>query len=295
MAEIHEIKRRLAAVAQTRQITNAMYLISSTRMKHEMRRVEYSKEYFTRARATVKDILEKSRDIDHPYLSRRTGGRAAFLIIAGDKGLCGSYNSDILKFALEYVNSYSVHYVETVGRMATSFFRRNKIIPDAEIIGAALSPTLFMARRIVENLFSLYDNNLIDEVYIIYTRFENAAVQTPSCVRLLPLYLEDYDDVKLEFRYNNTMIYEPSPITVFNSLVPQYAIGLVFSTLAQSFTSEQCARMNAMNSATKNADEMTEKLSHQYNTERQLAITNEIAEITAGAAGAKQQAEMRGL
>ena len=295
MAEIHEIKHRLAAVAQTRQITNAMYLISSTRMKHEMRRVEYSKEYFGRARATVKDILEKSRDINHPYLMCRTGDRAAFLIIAGDKGLCGSYNSDVLKFALEYVNAHSVHYIETVGRTATSFFRRQGIIPDAEILGAAMSPSLFTARKIVENLFYLYNNNLVDEIYIIYTRFGSASLQTPTCVRLLPLYLEDYDDVKVEFRYNNTMIYEPSPLTVFNSLVPQYAIGLAFSTLVQSFASEQCARMNAMNAATQNADEMTEKLSHQYNTERQLAITNEIAEITAGAAGAKRQAEMRKL
>lgn len=262
-------------------------------MKHEMRRVDYSKEYFQRIRATVKDILEKSRGIDHPYLTKRDGDRAAFLIIAGDKGLCGSYNNDLLKFALERVNSHSVHYIETVGRMATNFFRHRGIIPDAEILGASLSPSLFMARRIVENLFKLYDENLMDEIYIIFTRFNNAAVQTPSCVRLLPLNLEDYGDVTLEYSYNSAMLYEPSPLTVFNGLVPQYAIGMVFSTLVQSFASEQCARMNAMNGATKNADEMIEKLSHQYNTERQLAITNEIAEITAGAAGARRLTEMR--
>lgn len=289
MAEIHEIRKRMSAVTQTRKITNAMYLISSTRMKRAAKRVGYNRDYFSRIRATIKDILSKSKDIEHPYLDERGNGRAAFLIIAGDKGLCGSYNSAVLKFAENLLKEHDVHYIETVGLMATDFFKKHGREPDAEIFLASQNPSLHLTRLIVQNLFRLYDTNLIDEVYIVYTAFINTAVQYPSCVRLLPLTLEDFADVVPEYNYNADMLYEPSPKEVFNNLVPQYAVGLIYGALTQSHTSEHCARMNAMQSSTKNADEMLETLTREFHTERQLAITNEMVEVTAGASSVSSQ------
>ncbi len=288
MSDIHDIKRRLAAVAQTRQITNAMYLLSSTRMKREAKRAEYAKEYFHRIRATVKDIMQKSQGITHPYLEKRSGDRAAFLVIAGDKGLCGAYNSDVLKYALDLIQAHPTHYIETVGRIATEFFTQKGMPPDAETLGAAHAPTLFAARDIVRNLFDLYQTGLMDEVYIVFTRFISASRSYPYCMRLLPLTLDGFDDVESELSPAAGMLYAPSAQEVFDSLVPQCAVGLVFASLVQSAASEHSARMNAMRSATENADEMSQKLTREYQTQRQLSITNEIIEISAGAESAAQ-------
>ena len=286
MPQIHDIKRRLSAVAQTRQITNAMYLLSSTRMKREAQRAEYAKAYFHKIRATVKDIMEKSQGITHPYLEKRSGDRAAFLVIAGDKGLCGAYNSQVLNYALELVQAHPTHYIETVGRMATDFFRRHGLVPDAETLGAAHAPTLFAARDIVDNLFGLFHQGLMDEVYIVFTRFFSAGVSKPYCIRLLPLTLDGFEDVESLQSPPAHLLYVPSPQAVFDSLVSQCAVGLVFAALVQSAASEHSARMNAMRSATENADEMSQKLKLAYQRQRQLSITNEIIEVSAGAESA---------
>ncbi len=285
MSEIHEIKHRLSAVRQTRQITNAMYMISSTRMKKEAMRAEYARRYIYQIRATVKDIIEKSSYISHPYLQKKSGNRAAFLVIAGDKGLCGSYNSAVLKYAAELIKLHDTRYVETVGRIATEYFARRGMMPDAENLRVAQNPRLHNAREIAENLLRLYTSGKTDEVYIVFTRFIDVTQSYPYCIRLLPLSLDAYEDVKLDTSYTADMLYEPSPREVFNNLVPQLAVGIVFAALVQSTASEHCARMNAMQNATRNADEMIEKLSHQYNTQRQISITNEIIEITSGSMG----------
>ena len=282
MSEIHEIKHRLAAVKQTRQITNAMYMISSTRMRKEATRAEYARRYIYQIRATVKDIIEKSTDIDHPYLRKRSGARAAFIVIAGDKGLCGSYNSSVLKYAEKLIKEHDTQYLETVGTMATEYFTRHGRMPDAETLRVVQKPRLHDARDIVNNMLRLYLHGDIDEVYVVFTRFIDVTQSYPHCLQLLPLEVEDYDDVDINTDYSADMIYEPSPKEVFTHLAPQLAVGIVFAALVQSTASEHCSRMNAMQSATKNADEMIEKLSHQYNTQRQLSITNEIIEITSG-------------
>ena len=285
MSEIHEIKHRISAVKQTRQITNAMYMISSTRMKKEATRAEYARRYIYQIRATVKDIIEKSSYISHPYLQKKSGNKAAYVVIAGDKGLCGNYNSTVLKYAIALIKSHEAHYIETVGHVATEYFKRHGMTPDAETLRVVQNPRLHNARQIVENLLRLYTSGEMDEVYIVFTRFVDVTQSYPHCIRLLPLALDAFEDVKLDTNYTADMLYEPSPEEVFNNLVPQLAVGLVFAALVQSTASEHCARMNAMQSATRNADEMIEKLSHQYNTQRQFSITNEIIEISSASMG----------
>ncbi|MBR6311500.1 MAG: ATP synthase F1 subunit gamma [Oscillospiraceae bacterium] len=291
MSDITDLRQRLSAVAQTRQITNAMYLMSSTRMRRETQRVRYAKEYFTRLRSAVLDIRDNARGITHPYLDERTGERSAFLVVAGDKGLCGSYNHDVLDFALGEIKKRDARFIETVGRMATLYLRRNGIEPDVEDLGAAHQPTLRAARSIVENLFRFFDDGSVDKVYIIFTRFINAAKSQPVCLKLLPLDLDAFSDIDTHATLWGDVLYEPSPEAVFDSLVPQCAIGLVFAALVQSSASEHSARMNAMRAATDNADEISRDLQHKYQTLRQLSITNEIIEITSGAEGIKQGSE----
>ena len=266
MSDITDLRQRLSAVAQTRQITNAMYLMSSTRMRRETQRVRYAKEYFTRLRSAVLDIRDNARGITHPYLDERTGERSAFLVV-------------------------DARFIETVGRMATLYLRRNGIEPDVEDLGAAHQPTLRAARSIVENLFRFFDDGSVDKVYIIFTRFINAAKSQPVCLKLLPLDLDAFSDIDTHATLWGDVLYEPSPEAVFDSLVPQCAIGLVFAALVQSSASEHSARMNAMRAATDNADEISRDLQHKYQTLRQLSITNEIIEITSGAEGIKQGSE----
>lgn len=283
MQNLNEIRQHTIAISKTRQITNAMYLLSTARMKKAMQYVDYNREYYRRVRATVKDILAKSYHVHHPYLELRPGKRTAYLVIASDKGMCGNYNSSILNYAWERIQNSPERYIATIGMMATQFFMKKGITPDVEWLGVAQNPTLMDARNIAETLFYEYDMGLMDEIYIIATRFVNSAKQYPRCVRLLPLNIDDYFDVELEFDDQADVIFEPSAQEVFNTLVPQYAVGLVFGALTQAVASEHCARMQAMRSATENADDMIKKLKIQYNAARQFAITQEIMEITGAA------------
>ena len=284
---ISEIREHIGAVRETRQITNAMYLLSASRMKKTLPQVEYTREYFHRMRAAVKDILTHSPELEHRYLAghRRTAHgaqRPAFLVMAADKGMAGAFNHNVLQFAWERIPWQERPYIATVGIYATEFFMRKGVAPDREFLGMAQNPSIGNARALKDELFALYDEGEISELSIIHTRFINTATQYPRQVRLLPVSLNDLQHIALEFEYDREMIYHPSAKEVFYRLIPQYAVGLLYGTLAQSYASEHCARMNAMQSATKNADELIEKLSHAYHSARQLRITQELTEISAG-------------
>ncbi len=282
MHNLSEVKHHTRAVSQTRKITNAMYLLSTSRMRRAMMHARYNQEYFTRVRATVKGILARSEYVHHPYLEIRPGDRAAFIVVAGDKGMCGSYNEKILDFAYNRIIKHTNRYIITIGMVATRYFMKKGITPDMELLGVAQNPTMTDARNIVEQVFAYYDAGIMDEVFIISTRFINSMVQRPHSARLLPLEMEDYIDVDADVDHGD-VLFEPSAQEVFNTLVPQYAIGLVFGSLVQAIASEHCARMNAMQKATTNADDMLKDLQKEYNTARQYAVTQEIAEISAAA------------
>ncbi len=283
MYNLNEVKQHMRAVSQTRKITNAMYLLSTSRMRRAMTHARYNREYFMRVRATVKAILALSENVHHPYLDVRPVDRAAFIVVAGDKGMCGSYNESVLDFAYNRVMEHKNRYLITIGIVATRYFMRKGITPDMELLGVAQNPTLTDARNIVDQLFAYYDAGIMDEVFIISTRFITSTVQRPHCARLLPLEMEDYIDIDTEVEDHGNVLFEPSAQEVFNTLVPQYTIGLVFGSLVQAVASEHCARMNAMRQATDNADDMLKDLNRQYNAARQFAVTQEIVEISAAA------------
>lgn len=279
---INELRDHIRAVQETRQITNAMYLLSASRMKKVVAHVDYNREYFNRIRSAVKDILSRSPQIANPYLTVRPVKRAAYLVIAADKGMAGAYNHNVLQFAWDKINGYGVDkYLATIGIHATEYFSRKGWTPDREFLGMAQNPSIANARLLKDELFDLYDRGEVDEVSVIYTRFINSAVQYPRIVRLLPLSIRDYKNVTVEYDYDLDMIYHPTPETVFDELVPQYCVGLLYGAMAQSYASEHCARMNAMQSATKNADELIKNLKYAYNAARQLKITQELTETVA--------------
>ena len=283
MENISELKQHLNAIEQTRQISNAMYLLSTSRMKKSMQNISYNLSYMKRLRSTMKDIVSKTKhnDLSDPFLELTEGGKALYFAVTSDKGLCGGYNSAIVNLTLDKMREHRETVLYSLGLKGTELFKNRGVTPASSWYGASQKPSLHLATELAENIVSLYDEHEVSEVYIVYTKYVNSAVQVPECRRILPLLRRDFDDVEYENKYETEVIYEPDIKTVFDRAVPQYIIGMVYDIIMQAAASENAARMTAMQNATKNADKMIEKLSEQINAVRQLVITNEITEIAA--------------
>lgn len=289
MQNINEIRRHIKAVEQTKSLTGAMEMVSSTRMRHVQRHIEYNHMYFDRVQETMKDILLSSTGISHPYIDHRHCEKCAYIVISADKGMCGAYNHNLLNFAYETItNRREPEFtLVTIGEVGYEFFAKHGIFADRRLYGLAQDPTQKRARQLVSDIMDYYDAGLTDAVRIIYTSFYGEDKNQPVMKRLLPIRLTDYDEIHAHKTVSEFM-YVPSPQTVFNKLVPQYLVGIVFGVMVQSYASEHFERMTAMQSAGDNADEMLKKFRASYNTARQTAITNEIAEITSAAEALKE-------
>lgn len=281
MSDTAEIKHRIKSVSDTHQITKAMELISVSKMRKAMEKQAVNKAYFDSVRYTIKDIMRHSTDIRHKYLMHRPNNRTAYIVIAGDKGLAGAFNSNVLNLAWKHMQSRPVHYVVTIGQMARAFFESKNQPVDLEFTHAVTNPTLHDARGIMRDILDLYDRNLMDEVVVVYTRMESTVSQKPELVRLLPILEADIPS-QGETTFTGEILYDPSPKEVLNVLVPQYLVGMIYSVLIHSFASEHASRMLAMSNANKNADKMLETLNLEYNRSRQSAITTELLDLASG-------------
>ncbi len=279
MATMADIKHSIRSISETEQITRAMHLISTSKMKKAINKYESNHVHFERVQSALMDIFAHTTELDHPYVGESRGGKAAYIVIAADKGMCGGYNHNVLNLSLEHMQRFSDKYILTVGHMARAFFERRGQMVDVEFLHVSQNPSLFNARNITSDILELYDNGIMDEVYVVYTKFISVMRQEARVIRLLPLSKANLIDVTDEAQYSAELFYHPTPKQVFDVLVPQYIIGLVYGCLVQSYASEQCARMTAMENATNNAEDMIESLTKEYNRARQFAITNEISEI----------------
>ncbi len=281
MSDTAEIKHRIKSVSDTHQITKAMELISVSKMRKAMEKQAVNAAYFNSVRSTIKDIMRHSTDIRHKYLVHRPNDRTAYIVIAGDKGLAGAFNSNVLNMAWEHMQTRPVHYVVTIGQMARAFFENKHQPVDLEFTHAVTNPTLHDARGIMRDILDLYDRNLMDEVIVVFTRMYSTASQKPEMVRLLPIVESDIPGEETS-SFTGEILYDPSPKEVLNVLVPQYLVGMIYSVLIHSFASEHASRMLAMSNANKNADKMLEALNLEYNRSRQSAITTEILDLVSG-------------
>ena len=285
MATQNEIKTHIRAIEQTRQITNAMYLLSASKMKSTIKRADYNVRYMQRLRSTMKDIIiHTDSEIKHRYLDAGEKQKSAlFIVISGDKGLCGGYNNNLLDFFRSSIDRYQdiQRKLAVTGIVGEEYFAQQEIIPDYTWRGVIQNPTMHNARTIAETVLDEFDSGRVDAVYVIFTRYKNSQVQTPDMIKLLPISEKKLSDVEVEYNYTGEMMFEPSPSEVLGKVVPQYVIAMIFNTLLQSSASEHAARMSSMQTATQNADEMLKELKAQYNMQRQLAITAELTEISA--------------
>lgn len=288
MKSLTDIKFRIKSITDTRQITSAMETISIAKMRKAFAKIENNKRYFTRVRSIMRDIVVHSPQVSHRYMDRRSGNRAVYIVIASDKGLAGGYNHNILNKAWEAMQNKSERYIFTVGQIAREFFQSKRIAIDVEFTHTTHNPSVWDAQCIVDSIIDLYEQNMMDEVYIVYTLLENSSLVIPKLLQILPLRTEEImadlaDEKDKTDEYFLELRYEPSPEQVLDELVPQYLTGIIYGALIQSVASEHSSRMLAMSNATKNASEIINKLSLQYNRARQERVTNELTEILTGA------------
>lgn len=286
MSAIPEIRHRLRVVEDTRKITRAMYLISSAKMQKALRMHERNRSYFQRVRSNIRFIIENSHaQLGHPYFQPREPKSVAYLVIAGDKGMCGAYNDDVLKLARRTIEQGAQEQttILTIGQTAAVYFHRLGMQPDVQYLHISQNPMLASAREIMMELCNLYDRNLLDAVYVVYTHMYSTTALKPTVLQLLPIVAEDFSDVEILHKRTSELRYYPSEHEVLEKLVPQYLIGLVYTACVQAYASEHCARMTAMDASTRNADEMLGTLRLELNRARQSDITQELTEIIAGA------------
>ena len=295
MAGITEIRTRMQSVQQTLKITNAMYLISSAKVKKARKQLADVEPYFDKLAKTVLDIFRHSPDLKHRFIegheipkeNRKTG----FIVVTGDKGLAGAYNHNVLRLAVTYLARKKDPTLFLIGQMGRHYFEKKNIPIDAEFMYTAQDPTLERAQEIVNTMMDLYERGALDEVYLVFTHSYSAMRMEPEIIKLLPLdraMLSARRGLSEADQYRDVVRYEPSPEAVLDVLVPGVLRGYLFAALVESFCSEQNSRMTAMDSASESAREMLKTLSLEFNRARQGAITQEITEIAGGAEATKQ-------
>ncbi len=290
---MREIKSHIKSINQMRQITKAMKLISTSKLKKARAQLEVTLPYFNKVKETIADILEHSGDVESKYFDlkeKKEGKKKAYIILTGDKGLAGGYNSNIIKLAERTIGKDKDNAVLLVaGISGRAYFVRKNYDVHTEFDYAVQNPTVYRAREITDIILDMYNKQEVDEVHIIYTEMVSAISLQPKVLKLLPIEISALrEDIKdIEIKIDEKAKYEPSPSAVLDFLIPKYIKGIMYGVFVQAFTSEQNARMTAMDNATTNADDMLQKLNLYYNRARQAAITQEISEIVGGASALK--------
>ncbi len=294
MANMREIRTRMNSIQDTMKITNAMYLISSSKLKQARKKLEKTLPYFNALNSTIADIMQHMPETENVYISSNgkdtfndRSKRRLYIIITADKGLAGAYNHNIFKMSDEYLNKGDNNTLFVVGQMGRNYFNKTGRTVDVTFHYAAQNPSIYNARDITDNVINLYINKNIDEVYIIYNKMITGSAYEPDILKILPLDRSDFEYNEDDYIEFNT--FSPSPSAVFYNLAPNYVKGIIYSALVEAYSSEHNARMTAMQSATDSAKEMLKELSLMYNRARQAAITQEITEIVSGANSLQKQ------
>lgn len=280
---MRDIKRRKESVQSTQQITKAMKLVATVKLQKARGKAESNKPYFNMLYDTICSILAMTKNVDHEYLKESESKKKAVIVITSNRGLAGGYNSNIVKMVTGAGFSKEDTYVYAVGKKGIDGLSRKgySIYKDfSEVIN---EPLFSDATQMSKELLTQYSKGEIGEVYIAYTNFKNTVTQEPKLVKLLPLSAEDFEGTGENDSSKLLMNFDPTPEEVLDMVIPKYMSNIIFGAFLESVASENGARMQAMDSATNNAEDMISSLSLKYNRARQGAITQELTEIIAGA------------
>ena len=281
MASMREIKRRKGSIASTQQITKAMKLVSTVKLQRAKGKAESTKSYFNWMYDTVATMLSKSDNIDHPYLKSGASPKKAVITITSNRGLAGGYNNNIVKLITgeEAFNAENteIYALGKKGRDSLALKGYSIVADRSEVMNG---PIYADAKELSELLLERFEKGEIGEIYLAYTVFKNTVTHVPTMLKLLPVEIEADE---LEGTDNVPMNYAPNEEEALGMIIPKYITSLIYGAMMEAVASENGARMQAMDSATSNAEEMIQKLSLDYNRARQGSITQELTEIIAGA------------
>ena len=270
------IKRRIKSVGSTKQITKAMQLVASSKLRKAKVRAEQARPYFNELYRSMCEIAS-GRNIQTVFTERREVKRRLFIVVAGDRGLAGGYNSNVLKLAAAaHKNDAEKPKIIAIGRKAVEYFAKRgyELVASYANIAENIKPNT--AQDIANIAVDLFTSKEVDEVVVFYTMFVSSMSQQPQSMAVLPMTTAELEET-------TEITYDPSPEAVFNRIVPRFTASLIQCAVVESYASEQGARRTAMENATDNADAMTESLSLLYNRARQASITTEIIDIVSGA------------
>ena len=274
------IKTRIKSMASTRQITKAMELVASSKLRSAQSRAVACRPYFTALYEAMNEIADSSRSFESPYLRQAGPGKTIYIVIAGDRGLAGGYNSNVFKLAAAEMEGKNASVI-TIGKKAQEHYAKRQWPVAADYPGVAETMRISDTHEIVGSLVEAFCSGRADEVFLCYTEFVSPLQQEAKCIQLLPVSFERKENADKGGAHVLTE-YDPSPEAVFNAVIPEYLYGVLYGAVVESYCSEQSARRMAMEAASDNAGEMIENLNLSYNRARQAAITQEITEIVAG-------------
>lgn len=293
MSNMHEIRARIVSIRDIMKITNAMYLISSSKLKKARKDLAATEPYFNKLTYAMRSILSRApEEIKMQYFDQRpqipeSKRKIGLLIITADKGMCGSYNHNVIKLAESVLNRTDASMLYVIGQVGRMYFQRKanegKLEVDPQFVYTTQNPTLYRARSIAEMMLDRFTAGEVDDFYIVYTKMINSMTYEPCVQHLLPLSVHNFvTDAEHEQTHHHQATFYPTVNAVMEHLIPNFMKGLVYGAMVESFCSEQQARMTAMDSATSSAKDMLQSLSLQYNRARQAAITQEISEVCSG-------------
>ncbi len=282
-ANMKAVKLRIKSVQSTMQITKAMELVASSKLRRAKERSENCRPYFEELYNTLKTISAGNTDFSSVYAKEQKSEKVCYIVIAGDRGLAGGYNGNLFK-ALERDAAGKEYSVLPIGKKSVEYFKRKKVELLSEEFAEIASISVGDCFEISRILCREFKSGEYGTIRLVYTEFVSMLSQVPHAVPILPLTeLTEADEEKASIR--NLILYEPASDEVFDAIVPEYLAGVVYGAVCDSVASEQAARRTAMESATSNAEEMIETLNLHYNRARQASITQEITEIVGGAEG----------
>ena len=284
MASMREIKRRKESIQNTGQITAAMKVVSTAKLQKAKGRVEASKPYFQHMYDAMYSILAKSSNISHPYLQKNSSKKKAVIVITSNRGLAGGYNNNVVKLLTQGAYKKEDILVYAVGRKGRDSLRRAGFEIKADYSEVMNEPMFSDAIEIGRAVLDAFSNEEVGEIYLAYTVFKNTITQIPTLMQLLPVAVTPKEETeKPSIEDLVLMNYEPEPEEVLDQIIPKYVNSLIYGALCEAVASENGARMQAMDSASNNAQDMIADLSLKYSRARQASITQELTEIVAGA------------
>lgn len=283
MPGMRDIKRRIRSIRNTQQITKAMKMVAAAKLRKVQAGVVAARPYADKVREVMERLVRGAETFNHPLLDVRPRQAVGYVVLTGDRGLCGGYNANIIRLTEQRLRAEeeAKTALVPVGRKGRDYFRRRRYEIFKSFTELGDIPNFIQARELARELVAMYQDGVFDEVNLVYTEFISALRQRPVVVRLLPVASPEGEDKgagdQVEY------IYEPSPAGVLDTLLPRYVETQVYRALLEAKASEWGSRMTAMGSATDNAAEMIDKLTLSFNRARQAAITKEINEVVSGA------------